>query len=123
MRARSRTRREVLIVALLAGLVFVVHDVAYLLSHPFWADEGWVAASTRAPLERVGAVTSSSPTGWTLLLRALPWGGEQRYRLIPLLFTVAAVVFAYLVGRAVSPNARWGGIVAAGAALLVPAML
>ena len=37
-------------------------------------DEAWAAVSTKAPLDQIGAVTSPSPTGWTLLLRVPPVG-------------------------------------------------
>ena len=50
---------EVALVVVLALAVFVVHDVGYMLHHPFWLDEAWVAlvdpgADPRAPGHHVG---------------------------------------------------------------------
>ena len=94
---------EVVIVAVLAGSVFAVHDLTYALRRPFWLDESWVALSTRAPISRLTLLTSSTPIGFSALLRAVPGTGDQRYRVIPLLFAVGTVVVAYLLGRQLRP--------------------
>jgi hypothetical protein len=107
----------------LTGTVFVVHNVGYMLSHPFWVDEAWVADSTRAPLGLLPWLTSSTPLGWTLLLRLMPAGGGEGLRLLPLLFTALAVFFAYYVGRELPLPRYLGGLLTGTAVLLVPAML
>ena len=67
------------LLALVVGLsVLAVHDVGYILRAPFWLDEAWVAATVRAPLGMVGSLTSSTPIGFTLLLRLVPFGGPEQ---------------------------------------------
>jgi len=114
-------------VLLLGLLVLVVHDVGYLLRQPFWNDEAWVAATTRFPLSQLPATTSSTPIGWSVLLRLLTVRGEQTSRLLPLAFAGAAVVIAYWFGRALGWPRREvsvaAGLLAGTAVLLVPAML
>jgi hypothetical protein len=88
--------------ALLALTVLAVcaRRPGYLLSRPFWLDEAWVADSIRAPLSELRTVTSSTPVGFTLLLRAIPpFGGPERLRLLPLAFGVAAAFPGWLLGR------------------------
>lgn len=115
------------LLALAAGLlVLVVHDVAYLLSQPFWVDEAWVAVTTRFPLSQLPATTSVTPIGWSVLLRVVTISGEQTSRLLPLAFAGAAVFVAYWFGRRLgwqSDASVAAGLLAAAAALLVPAML
>ena len=118
---------EYLAVLLLGLLVLVVHDVGYLLRQPFWNDEAWVAVTTRFPLSQLPATTSSTPIGWSVLLRLLTVRGEQTSRLLPLAFAGAAVVIAYWFGRALGWPRREvsvaAGLLAGTAVLLVPAML
>jgi hypothetical protein len=97
----------------------------YLLSQTFWVDEGWVADAVRAPLKQLTLLTSSTPIGWSLLLRAVPpVGGLQYLRLLPLAFAVASVVPAWWLGRRVGGALGRAGptyAVAAGlAAAIVP---
>src|SRR6266498_107585 len=113
----------VVLVALLA-LAVVARRPHYLLTHSFWLDEGWVVDSVRAPIGQLRLLTSSTPIGWTLLLRAVPpLGGPERYRLLPLAFGVATVPLAWMLARRLG---RWGTVraaVAAATAALVPASL
>jgi hypothetical protein len=114
--------------ALLLGLaVLLVHDVGYLLRQPFWTDEAWVAVSTRFPLSQLPATTSSTPIGWSALMRAFTVSGEQTSRLLPLAFAGAAVVIAYWFGRGIGWQRREvavaAGLLAGAGVLLVPAML
>jgi hypothetical protein len=82
------------------AIALVARRPAYLLSHSFWVDEGWVADSVRAPLHQLPLLTSSTPLGWTLLLRVVPpIGGPQYLRLLPLAFGVASVLPAWWLGR------------------------
>jgi hypothetical protein len=91
---------DVALVAVLLVLATVSRRLGYLFSHSFWLDEGWVADSVRAPLHQLRLLTSSTPIGWTLLLRLVPEvGPPERLRLLPIAFAVAAVVPAYLLGR------------------------
>lgn len=96
-----------------------------MLSQSFWVDEGWVADSVRAPLEQLPLLTSSTPIGWTLLLRAVPpVGGPQYLRLLPLAFAVASVLPAWWLGRrvggALGRAAPLYGVAAGLAAAIVP---
>ncbi len=77
----------------------VVHDVPYMLGHSFWVDEAWVADSVRASIGLTPSIASSTPLGWTFLLRLVPFGGAQGLRLVPLAFTILAAAAAYLFGR------------------------
>ncbi|MGP7996727.1 MAG: hypothetical protein ACLPKI_05255, partial [Streptosporangiaceae bacterium] len=96
---RWRRTGEHLAALALGLLVLVVHDVGYLLNLPFWNDEAWVAVTTRFPLSQLPAATSSTPIGWSVLMRLLTVRGEQTSRLLPLAFAGAAVVIAYWFGR------------------------
>lgn len=111
----------------LALAVLAVHDLGYLLRHPFWTDEEWVAVTTRFPLTELPRVTSSTPIGWSALLRLVPFGGKQDLRLVPLAFAGATVAAAYWFARRLGwahrGTAVGAGLLAALGALLVPAML
>jgi hypothetical protein len=97
--ARGRAVELALVLALLV-LAALNRRLGYLFSHSFWLDEGWVADSVRAPFGQLRLLTSSTPVGWTLLLRLVPpIGPPERLRLLPVAFAVAAVVPAYLLGR------------------------
>jgi hypothetical protein len=124
---RRRAAAEHLAVAALGLLVLAVHNLPYLLRVPFWTDEAWVAVTTRFPLSQLPAVTSSNPIGWSAVLRLVTVGGSQTGRLLPLAFAGAAVVVAYWLARRLgwpwAPASVIAGLLAAAAALLVPAML
>lgn len=124
---QRRMTAEHLIVAVLGLLVLALHDVGYLLSQPYWTDEDWVAVTARFPLAQLPAVTSSTPIGWSVLVRVLTPMGDQAARLLPLAFAGAAVVAAYWLARQLGwrwqPAAVGAGVLAGLGALLVPAML
>lgn len=103
--------------------VLLVHDVPYLLSHSFWVDEAWVADTVRAPVGLTRSLASSTPLGWTYLLRLVPFGGPERLRLVPLGFAVLAALAGYLFGRELHLTRFTTGILTGAAALLSPAML
>ena len=110
--------------AVVVGLaVLVVHDVPYLLHHPFWLDEAWVADTVRAPIGLTRSLASSTPLGWTYLLRLVPFGGAQRLRLVPLAFAMLAAAAGYLFGRELRLSRFATGILTGAAVLLAPAML
>ncbi len=112
------------LLAIAAGVtVIFVHDVHFILSQPYWLDEAWVADSVRAPLGLVPRLASSSPLGWTFLLRLVPAGGLQRQRLVPLIFAGLAVAAGYLLGRELRLTRFAAGLLTAAAVLLSPAML
>jgi hypothetical protein len=114
-------------VALLCLLVLEFHDVGYLLSQPYWHDEAWVAVTTRFPLTQLPDVTSSTPIGWSFLLRLFTFGRGESGRLLPLTFAALAVIPAYWLARRLdwkdTGAAIVAGALAAAAVLLVPAML
>jgi hypothetical protein len=116
--------------ALLLGpalLVLAVHDVGYLLRVPFWTDETWVAATTRLSLSDLPQTTSSTPIGWSVLLRLVTVGGTEVARLLPLAFAGAAVAAAGWLGRGLGWRPREApavaGLLAGIGVLLVPGML
>ena len=120
---RRRLLPDWLAIAAVLGLFPVVHDVRGMLIAPYSLDEAWVAMSVRFPVTDLMAVTSSTPAGWTLLLRLAP--DADYLRLVPLAFHLLSVVAAYLFARALSWRtaalARIAGLGCAGAVLLLPA--
>jgi hypothetical protein len=93
----------------------------WMLHRSYWIDEAWVADSLRAPLHQLVLVSSSTPIGWSMLLRVVPPVGAPEYlRLLPLAFAVATVLPAYLLGRRVGPVVA---VTAALAAVLGPVTL
>jgi hypothetical protein len=129
--SRLRPRRELRVDLALSGLLglatFAVHDVGYMFSLPFWVDEAWVAISTKLPLGQLTRVTASTPIGWTFLLRLVVIGGDQRLRIVPLLFAALTVVAAYGYVRSLPwPGrgaARSAAVIAGLVALLIPSAL
>jgi hypothetical protein len=125
--ARRRVSAEGGLVLLLGLAVLAAHNVGYMLSQPFWNDEAWVAVTTKFPLSQLRQTTSSTPVGWSFLLRFVTVAGTETPRLLPLAFAGLAVVAAYWLGRGLGWGARPSAIVAgtlAGlGALLSPAML
>ncbi|GAA1890902.1 hypothetical protein [Asanoa iriomotensis] len=79
-------------------LTLVVHDVPTAVRLPYWLDEAWVAASTRFPIGDLPVTTSSTPIGWSALLRLVP--DPDWLRLLPLGFLVLSVVAAYALAAA-----------------------
>jgi hypothetical protein len=124
---KSRLVTEHLVAVFLGLLVLLVHDVPYLLTHSFWLDESWVAATTRFPLSQLPDTTSSTPIGWSALLRLVTVPRTESSRILPLLFAGAAVVVAYWFARQLGWRSReaavCAGVLAGIAALLVPGML
>ena len=110
--------------AVAVGLaVLLVHDVPYMFHHSFWVDEGWVADSARAKITLVPSITSSTPLGWSLLLRLVPFGGPREAATVPLVFTMLAAAAGYLFGRELRLTRFVTGILTGAAVLLSPAML
>lgn len=120
-RVSSAVTEAVPLVTLLA-LFFVVHDVKGMLTAPYWIDEAWVALSTRFPVHDLPLTTSSTPIGWSALLRLVP--DVDDLRVVPLGFHLLCVAAAYLFGRALTEERSKGiltGTVSALAVLLLPA--
>jgi hypothetical protein len=118
---------DVAIVILLALLVFLVHPLGAMFRRPYWLDEAWVADLAKAPLSRQAELSSSTPIGWALLLRLVPSHAAQRFRVIPLTFSVAGAIVAYLLVRGLNwrdtIEARGAGVVAVAAVVLAPISL
>ncbi|MDH6471094.1 hypothetical protein M2303_004658 [Micromonospora sp. H404/HB375] len=104
-------------------LLPILHDVKTMLGAPYWLDEAWVALSVRFPLGDLPVTTSSSPLGWSFLLRLVP--DPDDLRLVTLAFQGLAVVAAYGLGRSLRWSTPGRGVVAgaacAAAVLLLPA--
>jgi hypothetical protein len=95
--ARARwSFADVLVVVALLGLLAVVQPLSYLMHQSFWLDEAWVASLARAPWSQLGALTSSTPIGWLLLVRWAPGLHAEALRVVPLAFAAATVVTAYV---------------------------
>jgi hypothetical protein len=117
----SRWWVDAALVAMLLPMAVVARRPGYLFSHAFWIDEGWVADSLRAPLHQLRLLTSSTPIGWTFLLRLVPHlGPPERLRVLPLVFGAMSVVAAYLFGRQLG---RVTAVAAGLAAALAPTAL
>jgi hypothetical protein len=118
---------EYIVATVLGLLVAVVHNLTYLLRAPYWTDESWVAITTRYPLSDLMRTTSSTPVGWSFLLRLVSFGQSQTGRLLPLAFAGLAVVVAYWLARRLDWKRRDSAVLAAVLAgagvLLAPAML
>jgi hypothetical protein len=109
------------LIAMLVPLAVVARRPGYLFAHSLWLDEGWVADSVRAPFHQLRLLTSSTPIGWTVLLRLIPGvGPPERLRVLPLAFGVLSVVPAYLLGRRLG---RLAAVAAGLAAALAPTAL
>jgi len=106
---------------------FFVHNVGYMLSAPYWTDESWVVISTKLPLGDLPRISASTPIGWDWLLRLMVVGGDERQRVVPLLFAALTVLAAYGYARVLPWStvflARLAAVLAGGAALLVPSAL
>ncbi|MEV0716688.1 hypothetical protein [Asanoa sp. NPDC050611] len=104
-------------------LTFVVHDVPRAVRLPYWLDEAWVAASTRFPIGDLPVVTSSTPIGWSALLRLVP--DQNRLRLLPLGFLVLSVLAAYALAAVLpwpsTTHRLVAGLVTGTAVALLPA--
>ena len=79
VRRSAVARSDVLLAGLLGLGVLVVHDVGYLLAHPYWVDEAWVVSSTKVRLSELTGATGPTPIGFTLLLRAAVLAGTSRF--------------------------------------------
>jgi hypothetical protein len=114
---------DLVTVVVLVALVPVVHDVSSMLTQSYWLDESWVALSVRSPVGDLPLVTSSTPIGWTLLLRLIP--NPNDLRLVTLGFHAVGVGAAYAFGRLLpwpSRGRAWlAGLACGAAVLLLPA--
>jgi len=124
---RPRYAVDVVIAAVLVASVFVVHPVSYVFHYPLWLDEAWVGTLARAPLGKALTFSSSTPIGWLMLVRLVPGGRGEQLRVVPLLFSAASVVTAYLLARSLPWSSTFArrviGVAVAIAVLLVPASL
>lgn len=110
--------------ALLALLALVAHNPAAMLRMPFWLDEAWVADSVREPLSSLRHLTSSTPIGFSLLLRLVPpIGPAERLRLVPLAFAVLLGPLGWWLGRELDRDCRATAYATGVAAAILPAGL
>lgn len=116
-----------MLASLLTLAYFVVHDVPYILTAPYWNDEAWVAITTKLPLHQLIKVASSTPVGWDLLLRMISWSQDPPLRIVPVLFGAFTVTAAFGYVRSLPwPRvaiARMAAVLAGMAALLIPSAL
>ena len=121
--ARTERRLTVaILVALMAGSL-LAHDLHRMMIQPLWRDEDWVAVTLRAPFDRILSLTSTTPVAFTALLRVTPHWSPSSLRLLPLAFTVAAVVPAWYLGREIDRYGWLTRVVLAAGVAFAPAML
>ncbi len=121
----ARTERH-LTVAVLAVLMLgslLAHDLHRMMTQPLWRDEDWVAVTLRVPFDRILSLTSTTPVLFTALLRVTPHWSPSSLRLLPLAFTVAAVVPAWYLGREIDRNGWLTRVVLATGVAFAPALL
>jgi hypothetical protein len=109
-------------VGLVAASV-VAHDPHRMTTQPLWRDENWVAVTLRAPFDRIVSLTSTTPILFTGLLRVTPHWSPSSLRLLPLAFSVAAVVPAFYLGRELNVTSWMTRAVLATGVTTAPAML
>ena len=92
-RDREWDRYDTAIVTAVAIATIFVHPVRTMLRHPYWFDEAWVAALTRAPLTRLPRLElERARSASSCCLKLVPGSGLQRGRLVVLGFSVLTVV-------------------------------
>ncbi|HXW33926.1 MAG TPA: hypothetical protein VEJ87_05055 [Acidimicrobiales bacterium] len=101
----------------------VAHDLHRMLTQPLWRDEDWVALSLRAPFDKIVSLTATTPVLFTALLRVTPHWSPSSLRLLPLAFTVAAVVPAWYLGREIDRHSWLTRVALAAGVAFAPAML
>lgn len=119
-RLRTAAGDAVPVIALI-GAFFAVNDIRSWLTAQYWGDEAWVALSVRFPVADLPVTTSSSPIGWTFLLRLVP--DIDYLRVVPLGFQLLTVVAAYFFGRWLGRDRAQGiliGVVTGLTVLLLP---
>jgi len=120
-------RYDTAIVTVASIVTIFVHPVRTMLKHPFWLDEAWVAALTRAPLTRLPRLSSSAPVGFVALLKLVPGSGLQRGRLVVLGFSVLTVAATYVLTRTLGwqrqSSARFAATAATFVVMLAPLSL
>jgi hypothetical protein len=118
-RPRGGWRRiDWLLVTVVSLVAVAAHPIGYLLhTHPYWADEAWVAVLSRAPLSQWPSLSSSTPMGWLFLVRLVR--SRDALRIVPLLFIVADGIVAYVF----SLRVRWRSAIVARVAALTAALL
>jgi hypothetical protein len=120
---RGNRLPDAVALAVLLAVFLAVNNVPTWIRAPYWLDEDWVALSTRVPLKDVPKITSSTPIGWTLLLRLIP--DPDALRLLPLAFSLIALLAAYLLGRLLPwrnpATSVLAGFACAAAVVLLPA--
>jgi hypothetical protein len=115
------------IVATLAIATFALRPLHLVLSRPYWLDESWMAALTRAPWPRLIGLTSSAPVGFVALLKLVPGTANQGGRLVAIVFVALTAATAYVLTRSLEwPSrgaARLAAAVAASVVMLAPVTL
>ena len=123
-RVSPRRFRAAVEPVLLAVLALVAHRPAAMLRMPYWLDEAWVADSVREPLSSLRDLTSSTPIGFSLLLRLVPpVGPVERLRVVPLAFAVLLGPLGWWLGRELDRDSRLTGYATGVAAAVLPAGL
>ena len=116
---------DVIAVAVLLALYPALNDIKGIVTAPYWLDEAWVALSARFPLGDLAVTTSSTPLGWSLLLRLVPDSNDLR--VVPLAFQLVTIVAGYALGRMPAwPSrglGRLAGMVCGAAMLFLPAQV
>jgi hypothetical protein len=99
------------------------HDLHRMLTQPLWRDEDWVAVTLRAPFNHLFSLTSTTPPLFSALLWVTPHWSPSSLRLLPLAFTVVAIVPAWYLGRELEHDGWLTRVALAAAVAFAPAML
>ena len=113
------TRLDTGIVAAIAIATFAVRPLHLVLSRPYWFDESWPAALSKAPWSRLIRLSASAPLGFVALIKLVSGSGDQRARLLVIGFAAATAAITYVLTRSLEWTSRGAARIAAVVATLV----
>jgi len=115
------------VIAVAVSATFALRPLHILLSRPYWFDESWPAALSRAPWSKLIGLSSSAPVGFIALVKLMPGSSDQRGRLVAIAFVAVSVATTYALTRSLEwtsrASARAAAAVAALVVMLAPATL
>jgi hypothetical protein len=115
------------IVAAIAIATFALRPLHLVVSRPYWFDESWPAALSKAPWSRLIGLSGSAPVGFVALVKLLSGSGDQRARLLVVFFAAATAAITYVLTRSLEwtsrGRARIAAVVATSVVMLAPVTL
>jgi len=113
------TRLDTGIVAAIAIATFALRPLHLIVSRPYWFDESWPAALSKAPWSRLIGLSGSAPIGFVALLKLVAGTGDQRARVLVIFFAAVTAASTYVLTRSLEWTSRGSARIAAVAATLV----